>query len=85
MFCNGRPFKPSLIFVSKVRLHSQSTFEVLPPNLDYCGLYYKHVTIINYASSGVNKLKASHNDDARVVNYDRHMFIVQATGLTSKI
>jgi hypothetical protein len=44
------------------------------------GLYYKHATIINYASSGVNKLRASLNDDARVVIYDRHMFIVQATG-----
>jgi hypothetical protein len=44
-----------------------------------CGLYYKHVTIITYASSGVNKLKASLNDDARVIIYDRHMFIVQAT------
>jgi len=43
-----------------------------------CGLYYKHVTIVNYASSDVNKLKASLNDDARVVIYDRHMFIVQA-------
>jgi hypothetical protein len=38
------------------------------------------VTIINYASSCINKLKASLNDDSRVVNYDRHMFIVQATG-----
>ncbi len=47
---------------------------------DVCGLYYKHVTIINYTSSGVNKLKASLNDDARVVIYNRHMFIVQATG-----
>ena len=45
------------------------------------GLYYKHVTIVNYASSGVNKLKASINDDARVVIYDHHMFIVQATGV----
>ncbi len=42
------------------------------------GLYYKHVTIVNYASSGVYKLTASINDDARVVIYDRHMFIVQA-------
>jgi hypothetical protein len=42
-----------------------------------CGLYYKHVTIVNYASSNINKLKASHNDDARVLIYDRHMFIVQ--------
>ncbi len=40
---------------------------------------YKHVTIVNYASSGVNKLKASLNDDAGVVIYDCHMFIVQAT------
>jgi len=43
------------------------------------GLYYKHVTIVNYASSGVNKLRASLNDDARVIIYDYHMFIVQAT------
>jgi hypothetical protein len=43
------------------------------------GLYYKHVTIVNYASSGVNRLKASVNDDARVVIYDHRMFIVQAT------
>jgi hypothetical protein len=38
------------------------------------------VTIINYASSGINKLRASLNDDARVIIYDLHMFIVQATG-----
>ena len=44
-----------------------------------CGLYYKHVTIVNYTSSGVNKLKASLNDDTRVIIYDHHMFIVQAT------
>ncbi len=51
----------------------------------YCGLYYKHVRIVNYASNGVNKFKASLNDDARVVIYDRHMFIVQATGRTLKL
>ncbi len=39
------------------------------------------MTIVNFASSGVNKLRASLNDDARVIIYDRHMFIVQATGL----
>jgi hypothetical protein len=49
----------------------------------FCGLYYKHVTIVNYASSSVNKLKASLNDDARVIIYDRHMFIVQATAVGS--
>jgi hypothetical protein len=43
------------------------------------GLYYKHVMIVNYASSGINKLRASLNDDVRVVINDCHMFIVQAT------
>ncbi len=43
------------------------------------GLYYKHMTIINYTSSDINKLRASINDDARVVIYNLHMFIVQAT------
>jgi hypothetical protein len=50
------------------------------PTMTTCGLYYKHVTMVNYASSSVNKLRASLNDDARVVIYDHHMFIVQATG-----
>ncbi len=49
------------------------------PVSDTSGLNYKHVTIINYASSGVNKLKASLNDDVIVVIYNHHMFIVQAT------
>ncbi len=53
----------------------------MPKNFTSFGLYYKHVTIVNYASSGVNKLRASLNDDTRVVIYDRHMFMVQATGL----
>jgi hypothetical protein len=35
--------------------------------------------IVNDDSRVVNKLEASHADDARVVIYDRHMFIVQAT------
>ncbi len=37
------------------------------------------MTVVNYASSGINKLRASLNDEARVVIYDRHMFIEQAT------
>jgi hypothetical protein len=31
--------------------------------------------IVSYTSSSVNKLKASLNDDARVIFYDHHMFI----------
>jgi len=45
------------------------------------GLYYQHTTIVNYTSSVINKLKALLTDDARVVIYNRHVFIVQATGM----
>jgi hypothetical protein len=44
------------------------------------GLYYKLMTIVNDNSRVINKLEAY---DARVIIYDRHMFIVQATGLQS--
>ena len=44
-----------------------------------CGLYYKPMMIVNNDSRVVNKLEASLIDDARVVTYDRHTFIVQAT------
>ncbi len=37
--------------------------------------------IVNDDSRVVNKLEASLTDDARVIIYDHHMFIVQATGL----
>jgi hypothetical protein len=43
-------------------------------------MYYKHITIVNYDSSIVNKFEASLTDDARVIIYDRHMFIEQANG-----
>jgi len=36
--------------------------------------------IVNDDSRVVNKLEASLTDDARVIIYDHHMFIVQATG-----
>ncbi len=44
------------------------------------GLYYKPMTIVNDDSRVVYKLEASLADDARVIIYDCHMFIVQATG-----
>jgi hypothetical protein len=37
------------------------------------------MTTVNDDSRVVNKLEASLTDNARVVIYDRHMFIVQAT------
>jgi hypothetical protein len=44
------------------------------------GLYYKHTTIVKYHTSIINKLEALLTVNARVVIYDRHVFIVQATG-----
>jgi hypothetical protein len=40
------------------------------------------MTIVNEDSRVVNKLEASLTDNARVVIYDRHTFIVQAIGCT---
>ncbi len=48
------------------------------------GLCYKHMTIANCTSNVVNKLEDLLADDARVIIYDRHVFIVQATGLSSQ-
>jgi hypothetical protein len=45
------------------------------------GLYYKHTTIVNYASSVINKLEALLTDDARGIIYDCHVFVIQATAL----
>jgi hypothetical protein len=51
------------------------------------GLYYKHTTIVNYASRIVNKQKALLTDNARLIIYDRRVFIVQAAshGLLPKL
>ncbi len=43
------------------------------------GFYDKHTTIVNDASIIANKLEALLTDDARVIIYDCHVFIVQAT------
>jgi hypothetical protein len=50
-------------------------------NIDTSGLYYKHMTIVNYASSIINKLEALLTEDTRVIIYDHHVFIVQPTGV----
>ncbi len=44
------------------------------------GLYYKLTTIVNYASSIISEQSFQLIDDASVVIYDRHVFIVQASG-----
>ncbi len=69
----GNPLEHSLTFATKATVNTFCDEERQSENIDTCGLYYKHVTIVNYTSSIINKLKASLNDDARVVIYDRHM------------
>ncbi len=46
-----------------------------------CGLYYKHIMIENDDSTIINKFEASLTDNVIVITYDRHMFIVKASGL----
>ncbi len=50
--------------------------------IDLSGLNDKPMTIVNDDSRVVNKLEASLTDNTRAIIYDRHMFIVQATGVT---
>jgi hypothetical protein len=50
-----------------------------------CGLYYKPVTIVNDDSRVITKLETSLTDDAIVIIYDHHMFIVQATGSPDRV
>jgi hypothetical protein len=44
-----------------------------------CGLYYKHVTILNDVSIVISKWSFKLIDDPRVIIYDCHWFIIQAT------
>ncbi len=56
----------------------KSDLDVQQTYLSFCGLYYKPIMIVNDDSRVINKLETSITDDARVVIYDRHMFIVEA-------
>ena len=46
---------------------------------DTCGLFYKHITIVNDDSGIVNMFETSLTGDAKVIIYDCYMFVVQAT------
>jgi hypothetical protein len=45
-----------------------------------CGLYYKHMTIVNGNSSIISEQNFLLIDDTRGVIYDCGLFIIQATG-----
>ncbi len=53
------------------------------PYTESSRLYYKPITIVNDDSSAISKLETSLTDDARVIIYDCHMFIVQATSVNA--
>ncbi len=57
--------------------------KLLQPSLMFVGkassLYY------NDASSAINKFEASLTQDARVIIYDHHMFIVEATAAYPRV
>jgi hypothetical protein len=75
--------KPVLETTARDRLSSLITIASVTTKkfyrIDTSGLYYKHIKIINYYSSVVKKFGALLTDDARVVIYDCHILIVQAT------
>ncbi len=60
-------------------VHLQPQQSMIDDNF-FCGLYYKHVTIIIDDSSVISKWSFKLFDDPRVVIYDRNTFIIQATG-----
>jgi hypothetical protein len=64
--------------LKEMSLFRQGRFSLIKQ--DTCGLYYQPRTIVNDDARIVNKFDASLTDDARVIIYDRHMFIVQAIG-----
>jgi hypothetical protein len=72
MHANGQCFQNALAYFASV---------IFCNEIDTCSLYFKHITMVNYDSSIVNKFGASLTDDARVVIYDFQKFIVEATGL----
>ncbi len=70
---------------SKSALTEQCLRYIILQGFNTSGLYYKHMPIVNYASSVINKIEALLTDDAWVVIYDRHVFIVHATADGQKL
>jgi hypothetical protein len=62
-------------------LYKNNTLHTITVSFNFftSGLNYKPMTIIKDDSRVITKLETSLTDDARVIIYDRHMFIVQAT------
>jgi len=68
------------MFACKLSKLSQTCTDYKALHVNISSLYYKLMVIVNYDSRVINKLEASLTDNARVVIYEHHMFIVQTTG-----
>jgi hypothetical protein len=77
VFVTGKPSQSSVMYHTRLlgQFVSYQENEML---IRHCGLYYKHVTIVNDDSRIINKFEALLTDDARVITYNHHVFIVQA-------
>jgi len=60
-------------------LEKKIEVEVGMLNIHSYGLYYKNVTIVNDNSSIISKWSFKIIDNARVIIYDHHRFIIQAS------
>ncbi len=73
------------VYEKQIQTESQRCTDMLPFRVQMrllskpSGLYYKPIMIVNDDSRVINKLETGLTDNARVVIYDHHMFIVQAT------
>jgi hypothetical protein len=77
---NGKVILPSLVFpASSIRLSQKGLSGENTAAYVTSSLYYKPMMIVNDDSRVVDKLETSLTDDARVIIYDYHMFIIQAT------
>ena len=76
------PFQGSFTRLIFTILHCVFVVSTLAFAPGTCGLYYKHLTIVNDNSSIISKWSFKLLDDSRVVIYNLHMFIVQITHQT---
>jgi hypothetical protein len=60
-------------------MHVHKSIKIVWARERTCGLYYKPMTIVNDNSRVINNLETSLTHHARVIIYDHHVFILQAT------
>jgi hypothetical protein len=75
------PETNTLAYSALASLTRENMFSII----DTKGLYYKHVMIANDDSRVVSKWSFKLIDDLRVIIYDRHRFIIQATALPTNV